>query len=115
MPAWAINTQAALSSGDNLQVLSASEAIAANAGLKGFSFTPQATQVVLSILNNSGVALTIQKSVDNVTWLPAQQGGGAIISFPSGTATDYVCSTGTNYRLMNAVAITAGGAVWVAR
>ena len=116
MPAWSASSQTSLSAGESLLVLGISEAIAANAGLQGFTFTPEAMQVVLSVLNNSGVSLTIQKSVDGVTWLTVNYaGGGGAIPFPTGTATDYVCSTGAYYRLMNANAISAGGAVWVAR
>ena len=116
MPAWSASSQTSLSAGESLQVLGTAEAIAANAGLQEFTFTPEAMQVVLSVLNNSGVSLTIQKSVDGVTWLTVNYGGGGgAIPFPTGTATDYVASTGVYYRLMNANAISAGGAVWVAR
>ena len=116
MPAWSAAGQTALSAGASLQVLATTEAIAANAGLQGFTVTPEAMQVVLSVLNNSGVSLTLQKSVDGVTWLTVNYGGGGgAIPFPTGTATDYVVATGAYYRLMNAGAIATGGAVWVAR
>jgi hypothetical protein len=115
MPAWSAAGQTSLSAGESLQVLATTEAIAANVGLQGFSFTPEPMQVVISVLNNSGVSLTLQKSVDGVTWLAVNYGGGGAISFLTATATDYVAATGVYYRLMNANQIPAGGAVWVAR
>lgn len=114
MPAWTVAAQAALSSGDNLQCLLATEGSVANGSLKGFSLTPQPTPVLLSILNNSGQTLTLQASADNVTWLPVSYNGTAI-SVTTATVGSYPVSSGLNYRLNNVSQITAGGTVWVAR
>lgn len=115
MPTWSINTQCALSPGDNLQVLAATETSPSNGALKGFSFTPQATPIVVTIVNNSGQALVLQVSADNVVWTPLNIQGGASVQFVSGSAASVTLGSGLMYRLANAVAITAGGTVWVAR
>lgn len=115
MPAWSISTQAALSSGDNLQVLAASETSGAGGAMKGFAFTPQVTPIVLTVVNNSGQTLVLQVSADNVVWTPLNIQGGSAVSFTSGSAASVTVGSGLNYRLSNAVAITAGGTVWVAR
>lgn len=114
MPAWSATTQAALSSGDNLQCLLSTDTSGAGGALKGFSFTPQATPVLLAILNNSGQTLVLQASADNVTWLPVSYNGTAI-SVVTGICGEFPVVAGLNYRLSNATAITAGGTVWVAR
>ena len=115
MPAWSATTQATLSAGDNLQCLLATDTSGAGGALKGFSLTPQPIgPTQLAILNNSGQTLVLQASADNVTWLPVSSGGVAI-SVATGTVGEFTVATGLNYRLSNAVAITAGGTVWVAR
>jgi hypothetical protein len=115
MPAWAINTQAALSAGDNLQVLLVTDTSGAGGALKGFSFTPQATPINLAIWNNSGQTIVLQASPDNATWLPVTLNGVAV-SVATGLCLEFSgLAAGLNYRLANAVAITAGGTVWVAR
>jgi hypothetical protein len=115
MPAWAINTQVALSSGDNLQCLLATEAIGAGGALKGFAFTPQVTPIVPTVVNNSGQTLVLEVSADNIVWTPLVIQGGAAVQFTSGSAASVTVGSGLNYRLANAVAIVAGGTVWVAR
>ena len=114
MPAWSATTQAALSSGDNLQVLLATEAIAAGAGLKGFAFTGQPTSVFAAFWNNSGATLALQASPDNVNWLTVYFTGTAV-TVATGDCGIFAMSSGLNYRLYNAGAIAAGGTVWVAR
>lgn len=114
MPAWSATTQAALSSGDNLQCLLATETSGTGGALKGFALTPQPTPIELAIWNNSGQTLVLQASPDNVTWLPVTDDGTAI-SVASGICEQYTVASGMNYRLANAVAITAGGTVWVSR
>ncbi len=115
MPAWSATTQAALSSGDNLQVLLATDTSPINSALKGFAFTPQAGPINLAIWNNSGQTLVLQASPDNVTWLPVTLNGAAV-SVASGLCLEFSgLPSGLNYRLANAVAITAGGTVWLAR
>jgi len=115
MAAWSATTQAALSAGDNLQVLGATETSGAGGALKGFAFTPQATPINLAILNNSGQTLVLQASADNTTWLPVTL-NGTVVSVATGLCLEFSgLASGLNYRLANAVAITAGGAVWVAR
>ena len=115
MPVWAIGTQAALSAGDNLQCLLATDTSPSNGALKGFAFTPQAGPINLSIWNNSAQTLTLQASPDNVTWLPVTINGTAV-SVTTGLCLEFSgLSSGLNYRLANSVAITAGGTVWVAR
>lgn len=115
MPAWSATTQAALSSGDNLQCLAATESSPTNGALKGFAFTPQPTPIVLTVINNSGQTLTIEVSADNVVWTTLNIQGGAAVQFPTASAASVTIGSGLNYRLRNAVAITAGGTVWVAR
>lgn len=114
MPAWSIAGQAALSSGDNLQCLLATDASPTTGVLKGFAFTPQPTPINLAILNNSGQTLVLQASADNVTWLAVSYNGTAV-SVPNATVGIYPVASGLNYRLANAVAIMAGGTIWVAR
>lgn len=114
MPSWSATTQAALSSGDNLQCLLATDTSPAAGSLKGFAFTPQATPILLTIINNSGQTLTLQASADNVTWLPVSYNGTAI-SVTNATAYSVPVSSGLNYRLNNSSQISAGGTVWVAR
>lgn len=115
MPAWSATTQAALSAGDNLQCLLATDTSGTSGALKGFAFTPQATPINLAIWNKSGQTLVLQASPDNVTWLPVTLNGVAV------SVADSLClefsgvPSGLNYRLANSVAITAGGTVWVAR
>lgn len=114
MPAWSIATQAALSSGDNLQCLLSTDTSPTAGFLKGFSLTPQATSPMLAIQNNSGQTLVLQASCDNITWLPVSVNGTAV-SVASGACGQYPVAAGLNYRLANAVSIAAGGTVWVAR
>ena len=116
MPVWSINTQAALSAGDQLLVLTATDTLAANGSLKGFAFTPQATPIVVTIVNNSGQTLTLQCSADNVVWTTMTlMNGVAGVTFSTATASSVTLGSGLNYRLNSAVAITAGGTVWIAR
>ncbi len=115
MPAWSATTQAALSSGDNLQVLLSTDTSPTAGALKGFAFTPQATPINLAIWNNSGQTLVLQASPDNVNWLPVTANGVAV-SVGTGLCLEFSgLAGGLNYRLANAVAITAGGTVWVTR
>lgn len=114
MPAWSIAGQAALSSGDNLQCLLATETSPTTGALKGFALHGQLTTVMLAIWNNSGQTLVLQSSPDNVTWLPVSVNGNAV-SVASGICGEYPVAPGLNYRLANAVAIVAGGTVWIAR
>lgn len=114
MPAWSAAGTVALSSGEKLQVLLATDASGAGGFLQGFVLTAQPVPVALTIVNNSGQTVVLQASADGVTWLPVTSQGVAV-SVATGLAETFTVSSGLYYRLTNAVAIVAGGTIWIAR
>ena len=114
MPAWSAAGTTSLSSGERLQVLLATDASGAGGFLQGFTLGAQPVPIALTIVNNSGQTVVLQASADNVTWLPVTSQGTAV-SVATGLAETFTVSSGLYYRLANAVAIVAGGTIWVAR
>ena len=115
MPAWSAAGTTNLSAGEKLNVLKATEASGAGGFLQGFTLTPQTSPVIATILNNSGQTVVLQCSADNVTWVPVTATNGSAISVATGAAEVYELGAGLYYRLTNAVAIVAGGTIWIAR
>lgn len=114
MPAWSAAGTTALSSGDKLQVLLATETSGAGGQLQGFTLAPQPEQVALTIWNNSGQQVVLNSSPDNVNWI-AVASAGVAVQVDSGVASMFIVSSGLYYRIGNAVAIVAGGTIWVSR
>jgi|HubBroStandDraft_1064217.scaffolds.fasta_scaffold43497_3 hypothetical protein len=114
MPAWSAAGTTNLSSGERLEVLTATDSSGADGALQGFTFSPQPVSIALTIVNNSGEPVVLQASADNVTWLPVTSQGVAV-SVATGIAETFTVSSGLYYRLSNATEITAGGTIWVAR
>lgn len=114
MPAWSAAGTTNLSSGEKLNVLTSTDASGAGGFLQGFTFSPQPVPIALTIANNSGQTVVLQASADNVTWLPVTSQGTAV-SVATAIAETFTVSSGLYYRLTNAVAIVAGGTIWVAR
>jgi hypothetical protein len=114
MPAWSAAGTTSLSSGERLEVLTATDASGAGGFLQGFTFSPQPVPIALTIVNGSPETVVLQASADNVNWFPVTSQGVAV-SVATLIAETFTVSSGLYYRLTNATAIVAGGTIWVAR
>jgi hypothetical protein len=118
MPAFgAVQTPTALSSGENLPVLSA-ENLANGALTMAVALTPQPSPIDLAIVNGSSQTVSLVASADNKsdgsTYFPVYNEAGSAVTAATDTVATARVASGLFYAIKAGGAITAGS-VWLSR